>query len=561
MSQESKNPPDLSLGEFGLLGGNFKIRSKMNFYKDGTENDLGDKSAYFPQSTMFPTHRSENDLLTSQSQSLSQYGIYGNQGYGLQQQQQPSGPPRGMPNPQQQPQQQQLPFPSRSMSGHHGSIGGQITPTPPSPSRGMLPVGPRVSQVQTSTNQPSMSAQSRVGTLGSGMPSPNSRTSPSLLAMQQKQQQQRMLGGSTQSAIGAFGMTRQQSYGGPQNTLLGNFTPQSLAASFNSVNESSPSLDMSDFPVLANRGRQQPPPQQQQHDNNSLSLFPPNPMAGRPAYVGMVNKQADPVPEFTMQSEDFPALPGTNIISKNSSEQNSTGVIKESPRYPGDKVANNNSNNDNQQKRGIQIHPDGKITHIPPGIVTDPFGIVGLLTFIRTAETDPNLVQLALGSDLTTLGLNLNSPENLYGTFQSPWAESPSRPQDIDFHVPQEYITNMHIRDKLAPIKLSRYGEDLLFYLYYTHGGDVLQLAAAAELYNRDWRYHKEERVWITRGPMMEPQVKTSLYERGLYYYFDHQRWCKVAKEFHLDYDKLEERPHLPASFHHNVSTNPVMAH
>ena len=79
--------------------------------------------------------------------------------------------------------------------------------------------------------------------------------------------------------------------------------------------------------------------------------------------------------------------------------------------------------------------------------------------------------------------------------------------------------------------------------------------------YNRDWRYHKEERVWITRGPMMEPQVKTSLYERGLYYYFDHQRWCKVAKEFHLDYDKLEERPHLPASFHHNVSTNPVMAH
>ncbi len=35
---------------------------------------------------------------------------------------------------------------------------------------------------------------------------------------------------------------------------------------------------------------------------------------------------------------------------------------------------------------------------------------------------------------------------------------------------------------QLAPIKLSRYGEDLLFYLYYTHGGDVLQLAAAAEL-------------------------------------------------------------------------------
>ena len=35
---------------------------------------------------------------------------------------------------------------------------------------------------------------------------------------------------------------------------------------------------------------------------------------------------------------------------------------------------------------------------------------------------------------------------------------------------------------QLAPIKLSRYSEDLLFYLYYTNGGDILQLAAAAEL-------------------------------------------------------------------------------
>ena len=81
------------------------------------------------------------------------------------------------------------------------------------------------------------------------------------------------------------------------------------------------------------------------------------------------------------------------------------------------------------------------------------------------------------------LHILLYTNSNLYGTFQSPWADSPSRPQDIDYHVPVEYLTNLHIREKqLAPIKLSRYGEDLLFYLYYTHGGDVLQLAAAAEL-------------------------------------------------------------------------------
>ena len=71
---------------------------------------------------------------------------------------------------------------------------------------------------------------------------------------------------------------------------------------------------------------------------------------------------------------------------------------------------------------------------------------------------------------------------SLFSTFQSPFAETPCRPQDIDFFVPAEYLTNLHIRERLAPIKLSKYGEDTLFYLFYTNINDVLQLAAAAEL-------------------------------------------------------------------------------
>ena|ERR1043165_342936 len=42
----------------------------------------------------------------------------------------------------------------------------------------------------------------------------------------------------------------------------------------------------------------------------------------------------------------------------------------------------------------------------------DEFGLLGLLSVIRM--TDPDLSMLALGSDLTTLGLNLNSPEYVY---------------------------------------------------------------------------------------------------------------------------------------------------
>jgi len=177
----------------------------------------------------------------------------------------------------------------------------------------------------------------------------------------------------------------------------------------------------------------------------------------------------------------------------------------------------------------------------------DQFGMVGLLAFIRVISTEPNVVSLALGQELTKLGVNLNAPEkNLYQTFAGPWADLPCRPQDIDCQVPPEYVTNASVSDQLAPIKLNRYGEDLLFYLFYNFAGEVLQLAAAAELYNRDWRYHKEERVWLSRCAAIELAEKTATYARGTFYIFDPNSWKKVQKEMHLEFAKLEERPMLP---------------
>ena len=44
----------------------------------------------------------------------------------------------------------------------------------------------------------------------------------------------------------------------------------------------------------------------------------------------------------------------------------------------------------------------GIITNIPKHMVTDQFGMIGLLTFIRAAETEPNLVTLALGRFVIT---------------------------------------------------------------------------------------------------------------------------------------------------------------
>lgn len=50
---------------------------------------------------------------------------------------------------------------------------------------------------------------------------------------------------------------------------------------------------------------------------------------------------------------------------------------------------------------------------------------------------------------------------------------------DSDLHLLCVWLTRGW---QLAAIKLSRYGEDLLFYLYYMSGGDLLQLLAAVEL-------------------------------------------------------------------------------
>lgn len=135
-------------------------------------------------------------------------------------------------------------------------------------------------------------------------------------------------------------------------------------------------------------------------------------------------------------------------------------------------------------KKGIVTTKEGKVSNIPMGMVTDQFGMIGLLTFIRAAETEQNIVSLALGTDLTSLKLDLNSSDTLYSTFPGPWSESPLKPHEIDYPVPSEYLIHHQVRDKLAPIreKLARYGDDTLFFLFYMFPNDLLQIGAANEL-------------------------------------------------------------------------------
>ncbi|KAF6990707.1 hypothetical protein CFC21_007873 [Triticum aestivum] len=176
--------------------------------------------------------------------------------------------------------------------------------------------------------------------------------------------------------------------------------------------------------------------------------------------------------------------------------------------------------------------------------VPDPYSLLGLLNLIKSKEPGPTA--LALGLDLTTLGLNLNSPDCLWKTFGSPWSNEPAKGEP-DYQIPACYSAEQP--PPLQPFNFPKFHPLTLFYIFYSMPKDVAQLYAANELYNKGWFYHREYRVWLTRASNVAPLVKTPLYERGSYICFDPNLWDTIQKDnFVLQYESVEKRPVLPST-------------
>lgn len=134
----------------------------------------------------------------------------------------------------------------------------------------------------------------------------------------------------------------------------------------------------------------------------------------------------------------------------------------------------------------------------------------------------------------------MESQNDLYPTFLSPFSDNQARAYEIDYQVPTEYQMGIQIRDKLPQVNFNTLNEDTLFFLFYLFGNDYVQLSSASELYRRDWRYHKEERLWLTRIKNIMPDQKHGTYETGVYCVFDVQLWRKIHKSMRIDYEKLD---------------------
>ncbi|VAH08582.1 unnamed protein product [Triticum turgidum subsp. durum] len=109
--------------------------------------------------------------------------------------------------------------------------------------------------------------------------------------------------------------------------------------------------------------------------------------------------------------------------------------------------------------------------------VPDPYSLLGLLNLIKSKEPGPTA--LALGLDLTTLGLNLNSPDCLWKTFGSPWSNEPAKGEP-DYQIPACYSAEQP--PPLQPFNFPKFHPLTLFYIFYSMPKDVAQLYAANEL-------------------------------------------------------------------------------
>jgi CCR4-NOT transcription complex subunit 2 len=147
------------------------------------------------------------------------------------------------------------------------------------------------------------------------------------------------------------------------------------------------------------------------------------------------------------------------------------------------------------------------------------FGLLGLLGVIRMTDADRNA--LALGSDLTMLGLNLGSSEHIYNTFASPWSESSGSTKEPHYQLPMCYYMQP---PALKTGHLSKFQLETLFYIFYALPKDVLQAYAAQELYSREWRYHGDLKLWFKRaGP--SDGITSSSTASPQYLYFDINSW------------------------------------
>ncbi|KAF2725717.1 hypothetical protein K431DRAFT_214643 [Polychaeton citri CBS 116435] len=173
-----------------------------------------------------------------------------------------------------------------------------------------------------------------------------------------------------------------------------------------------------------------------------------------------------------------------------------------------------------------------------------------------------------MGQDLSTLGLDLDSPDPLIPSF-FPFPGEGRTGSMYDFHdrhvVPDFHIPSAYTVNNVPPLqtRIGSFSDETLFSIFYQHPHDTVQELAALELTNREWRWHKILRQWLQKDTRESSISSSSLPtidltngapygapshrlgdrgERGIFIFFDAANWRRERREFVLNYEELDTR-------------------
>ncbi|KAG6829795.1 hypothetical protein H0H92_003450 [Tricholoma furcatifolium] len=192
------------------------------------------------------------------------------------------------------------------------------------------------------------------------------------------------------------------------------------------------------------------------------------------------------------------------------------------------------------QPSSIAHHPQTPAQQVLVS-AADRWGLLGLIAMLKNVGTDLDQGMSGIGTDLGTMGLDMSYQGDLFSTFITPWADqSAARTVEPEFHLPACYASVQ--APPPGPSKATAFSDETLFFMFYSSPRDALQEVAAQELWNRNWRYHKDLRLWITKESGTPPSQKVPGGEQGQYTFWDTESWVKERKEMTVLYSDLEEK-------------------
>lgn len=324
---------------------------------------------------------------------------------------------------------------------------------------------------------------------------------------------------------------------------------QSGVNEFGSSNQPQGGVD--DFPPL---GRESSASRQERRgsllQNNAFGNY-----GASMAFASMTPHQGNPLSSaLDRERMTSPAAPGAGVISSrtpNPPGQNgssgadkigtigsgvdTSGRSREMSNPPAalahapSSMMNNAFGGNEMAESPSSIQPTGSSQSLDSMSEGDRFGLPGLLAAMRHPSADLRTLS-GQGQDLTNLGLDLASNEHrLHSRIASIFDPSAQTrvPMDSDFTLPSCYkVANVQPLNDRIP----SFSEETLFFIFYSNPKDLVQELVADELVGRKWRFHRGEKMWVTRDENFSAPVEMEreVSEQGSYLWWDWRGWKKV---------------------------------